>query len=67
MENTPTNETPKNKTALTWWGILFAVLMPLIGVIIGITAIGQKKEGGGALIGIAIAAWFIWTMIFSGM
>lgn len=46
-------------------GYIFAVLMPLVGFIIGLTQINKNRHGIWVVV-VAAVAFFVWLAIFSG-
>ena len=46
-------------------GLLFAVLMPIVGVVIGIVAMAKNKVGAGVVVVLlSVAMFFVWSAVF---
>lgn len=60
-----TGEKEQNASGIVIAGYIFAVLMPLVGFIIGLTQINKNRHGIWVVV-VAAVAFVIWLAIFSG-
>ena len=54
-------------SALFTCGYIFAILMPMVGVIIGICSLFKNAGHGFAIIALSLLSWIIWYQVLMSM